>query len=575
MDREFNLRMRMVGNFVPEVRLAEHTVEAFTGKSLAHLKGLQLGFTAMGVAVSGAFLLMAKQAYDFDKSLLNLRVTSQMTTSEFVNFKDVAFAAAKSVGRNVDEIVSLSTAFRAAGGDITVLSQHLGEATKMFNMVGGSADEFGRSLQGIVAEYDNMGQAFRDLQTLYNIQGMGGNKSGLETVQALLPRFLVGYEGAQGTTTGAMESAATLWKLGPRLAERATGGLETFSNQPWANPDSINRWLIARGKPGNLPADASSVQLAQAILTNVQPGERRAYEKMMFGRRGTVAMEKFMEAAPGAAREFNSPEAQKYRAEENEAQMRRQSLEGKIANFGNDLKNYSDKVGPGGALALAGGGLLTAAGLSKILGGTAALPRGLAEGFALRQLGITPVYVVNFGEIGGSNNLLKNVETGASGGLAAGAAWLLSKISNVDQYASSAIRYIQARWFHTKPQWKVPPGLQGTRKFEDIIERAPLDDGAKVLVKSNPWTNFSGLKPFARGLAGDALGGLMGVPAGILTYAENLGEPNFSGGDPFKGAVPVTITINNFVGGDSVSTKQMKIGSKRTETQGFPKVLAP
>ncbi|MGZ3696479.1 MAG: hypothetical protein ACXWP5_00170 [Bdellovibrionota bacterium] len=184
-------------------------------------------------------------------------------------------------------------------------------------------------------------------------------------------------------------------------------------------------------------------------------------------------------------------------------------------HIGDALSNLPRAVGEMGAGAaahplLTGGALLaTAAGgalLKKFgLGGGGELAKGVATGTALKQAGVTPVYVTNAGEISGAggNSMADKFMQGEDklGGLAGGAAGMgkLAKVMNIAKGvagvgAAGALGYEVGTGINNvideKTQGKTSEGFEGNAVERLIFKLDKLFGGenAKNIIGANKMT---------------------------------------------------------------------------------------
>ncbi len=286
MERELALRMKTVGSLVPGLQEGEKAVKIFTGQSLSSLSKVSLGFIAVGAAAAAAVGAMVQTAYEFDKSLHDLRNETGMTAAQMFKFKDSILTAGSAAGVSGDSMAALSTSWVKQTGDLANLNTHLGQIAQMYSVVGGDASEFGK-MTGKV--FEESGMAWDDFYKQYSevisFSRQPGRKSSLEDIlpnagtMAQKLRFAYGSDKSLGDVL-----SAELFTTNPERLNRA---ISTFTKYTTAQ---LNASLGS-----NLTSESGIAEAYEAIIKKYPGGTKNEMLEKFFGL-GASEVEEFAAA---------------------------------------------------------------------------------------------------------------------------------------------------------------------------------------------------------------------------------------------------------------------------------------
>jgi len=429
VDRDVSIRLKVLGSIVPGMNESTQAIKLFTGTALEGLTKTQIAIAGTASAFVAASAMMIKSAYDFEKKMLNLRVAATMTTEEYAKFKNEVFQAANACGRGADEVVNLAEAFRAGGGDLNYFNEHMKEMLSYVNQLGDNAPAAMEAFSKMQQLYQEEGQSPEDAgRAMHNLMVLGsarhdlfpGRLSNISDVAKNADRYAEFFSGGSGDMS--KYSTALPAMLGALNQNKLIMGMGRL----WSQRDKILSMPEFNGWKESHP-DYNIFELYDEVVENAKkfgPAAVEHSKRFMVGQRaGTVkeidladAMYHKLLADPGV---FAKAEGDVKQQDE----IRKKSWPGIM----NHMKNIGTQVSSGiGIPKLAGAGAIgvTAAIIGGILGkkggilgGLGGLGRGIAEGKGMAAIGVTPVYVVNFSEIGGGVGLGGLLKGKGAGGL--------------------------------------------------------------------------------------------------------------------------------------------------------------
>lgn len=475
---------------------------------------LKTAFDVSGVIAGGKFLNEVgqgvKSVFDMERAFDKLQTRLQMTTKEFLNFRNNLGRGVAATGQKLEDILPGVETFAAKGGvkSGTQLT-NIGEQLAKVKSATGE-DVTGLSDQ-VVQILRNQGKMVNDKNTkdlLDAIQGTrtagafktaGGAADAIERISAIrgtklstremggmaAQASLGGDKGVQllesilqkGQTVGGQQTLNALFK--------SLGGAEIFKGGK-LNAEALSKVNfkgqggIAGQQLGALTGigDVTGSELDQ-FVKSFQTGNE-GLQKVLKGSDETATqfgiatdniaskLDKFKQSAINAGREIG----------EGLSRAANELLKGNFKEAGGALQSagksaYENK----GTMAAAAGstilaGLLVGGGLTNILKkipGAGSLAGGLVGGEIAKQAGVTPVYVVNAKDIGGSGNGVLDIAAKSGGAF--------SQIGKFGLYGAAIGGGVYAGN-------KLNESLQGTKLQENVI--GPFFEKLASLFSSRP-----------------------------------------------------------------------------------------
>ena len=442
-DKKFTIAAEIIArsaSFKAGMRDAQSSLNTWTKNARSSVNSLKGAFSSLGgklasIGLGFSAFEIIKGSAQLDKQLNRLGISAGKPKEEIKGLREQIEKIGIKTGQNVGELAngfekvfqltgswdiarkaidSVGTAVAVTGANTDLLAESLAVAQTSFGIdltKNGAASGILNKLAGIgtgAGGLSNVAGIFNEIAPLANLSGMNFDETTklISTIAQVTKNPAQMSEYAQQTLrlfTNLRAITSKKSSLGKLIFDESgnrKSPLETMQsiNNLYSKLNDKNRTSLMQQLVGADPRAMRSVQmiLNSKALLNPQPVKSINLEERL--------PQVLDNAIDQANRLKNTLEeaGEKFAAPINKALAN-------MVHYAIDVKGLKGLDIAGLGLSAAGiawlGSRVLKGGLGKFLGGKAGVAEGVAEGSLLKQIGVMPVYVVNFSEMSGAGGL--------------------------------------------------------------------------------------------------------------------------------------------------------------------------